>query len=162
MEESKDNEHYARQLGVFLNEVIRCMEKVKLEVPGLELFTRRAPEQIQSMIPELLTFPVMSFLELHYRLSGLRAKPGIRFLLEEAGAGRQIRTILFQDTVFWNVDNNLTKIEKELVAFQLDGEEIQAAASQFLLSRFGDTTEWRTWLHHALVSAIPSDDEPGL
>ena len=134
------------------------MEKIEREVPGLELFTRKAPEQIQAMIPELLKFPAMSFFELHYRFSEVRAKPGIRFLLEETASGRQVRSILFQDTVFWNVDNNLTKIQQELVTFRLGGKEIIAIPSQLLSRRFGDTKGWRTWLHQALVFAIPSDD----
>jgi len=161
MAELSENAHYASQLGTFLKEIQRCMEKVRLEVPGLELFTIKAPEQIQNMIPELLKFPVMSFLELHYRFSGLRAKPGIRFLLEDSKSGRQVRMILFQDTVFWNVDSNLAKIEEELVTFQLEVEEIQANPSQLIVKRSGPARGWRTWLYHALLYALPSDRDSG-
>ena len=156
MREKGNKEHYASQLAIFLNEVVQCMEGVNGQKTGLEVLTRRTPEQIKRMIPELLNFPSMSFLELHYRSPERQAVPGLRFLLEETKSGRQLRTILFQDIVFWNVDNNMNKIQEDLVIFRLEGEEIQAAPSQSLLRKFGNTREWRHWLRHALAYPIPS------
>ena len=98
----------------------------------------------------------MSFFELHYQFSGMGAKPGIRFLLEETDSGRQVRSILFQDTVFWHVDSNLSKIDQDLVAFRLGKKEIQAIPSPLLFRRFGHAGGWRTWLRNALVFVIPS------
>ena len=161
MGEKESNEHDAGQLSIFLKEVVQCLAKLKHEVPGLDIFTLKTPEQIQDMIHEMLRFPAMSFLELHYRLSGVQAKPGIRFLLEKSGSGRQVRSILFRDIVFWHVDNNLSKIEKELVIFRLNGKEIQATPSQILIRQFGAAEDWRTSLRQALVFAIPSDSDAG-
>ena len=149
------NEHYAGQLSTFLDELLHCIQEVELMVPGLELLMQRAPEQIERMIPDLLKFPSMSFIELHYRIPKVRAKPGIRFLLEDTGSGRQIRSILFNDTVFWEVDDNLTKIEQELVTFRLDGKQIEAEPSRSLSKRFGGATAWQKSLRHALEFAIP-------
>jgi len=160
--ELKENKDCTNLLGIFLEEILYCMERVNLEVSGLELYTIKSPEQIQKMIPVLLKFPMMSFLELHYRRSGVKEQPGIRFLWEKTESGRQVRSVLFRDTLFWNVDHNLAKIEEELAIFRLEAEEIQAQPSQLLVRRFDAAEDWRAWLHHTIVFPIPSGTDSSL
>lgn len=91
---------YSASLDAFLQEVSAALSQLDHEVPQLTVSMKKRPDEILSMLPQVLPFEQMSFLEVQYALPGRSRKtPGIRFWLEGPMREKRLRAILFEDTV---------------------------------------------------------------
>ena len=76
-------DRYSASLEAFLQEVSAALSELEREMPQLTVSMKKRPEEILSMLPQVLPFEQMSLLELQYALPGSSRKtPGIRFWLE--------------------------------------------------------------------------------
>ncbi len=147
---------YSASLEAFLQEVTRALSQLDHEVPQLTVSMKKRPDEILSMLPQVLSFEQMSFLEVQYALPGSSRKtPGIRFWLEGPLREKRLRAILFEDTVVWNVSHDLEKLYTELGTFFLQGEEIVGRPAAALSGRPATGSNWKVLLRAVLRAPIP-------
>jgi hypothetical protein len=147
--------HYSRLLEIFLQELFRTLEGLQQDVRGLTVATKKQPEAILSMLPQILRFEQMSLLEVQYVLSGTSKRPGIRFWLEGPGGKKRLRAVLFEDTQVWDVSYSLQKLYTELGIFRLEGAQIVAQPASALSGESALGSDWRAALRAVLRAAIP-------
>jgi hypothetical protein len=149
-------DRYSASLETFLQEVTRAISQLDHEVPQLTVSMKKRPDEILSMLPQVLPFEQMSFLEVQYTLAGgWRKTPGIRFWLEGPLGEKQLRAILFEDTVVWNVSHDLNKLYTELGTFFLQGKEIVGRPAAALFGETVDDSDWKALLRTVLRAPLP-------
>ena len=149
-------DRYSASLEAFLQEVSAALSELDHEVPQLTVSMKKRPDEILSMLPQVLPFEQISFLEVQYSLPGTsRKRPGIRFWLEGPLREKRLRAILFEDTVVWNVSHDLEKLYTELGTFFLQGEEIIARPAAALSGKPATGSNWRVLLRAVLRAPIP-------
>lgn len=149
-------DRYSASLEAFLQEVSAVLSELEQEMPQLTVSMKKRPDEILSMLPQLLPFEQMSFLELQYGLPGSSRKtPGIRFWLEGPLREKRLRAILFEDTVVWNVSHDLDKLYTELGTFFLQGEGIVARPAETLSGEPADDSAWEVFLRSVLHVPLP-------
>ena len=148
---------YSVSLETFLHEVTAALSELHREMPQVTVSMKRRPEEILSMLPEVLPFEQISLLELQYALPGRSRKtPGIRIWLEGPLREKRLRAILFEDTVVWNVSHDLEKLYTELGAFFLQGDEIVARPKAALPGTLTPDSDWKGLLRALLRAPLPS------
>jgi hypothetical protein len=152
--EASNVAHYSGCLRSFLQEVSATLEKLKQEVPGLDLSTKKRPEEILAHLPKLLEFEQMSLLEVQYLLPETSKRPGIRFWLEGPRTGKRLRAVLFKDTVVWDVSYSLEKLYTELGTFRLEGTGILAQLSSAVPGGRDAGSDWRVALRAVLRTPL--------
>jgi hypothetical protein len=146
---------YSAALEAFLQEVTASLSELHREMPQLNVSLKKRPDEILSLLPQVLPFEQMSLLELRYDLPGSpRRTPGIRFWLEGPIREKRLRAILFEDTVVWNVSHDLEKLYTELGTFFLQGAEIVARPSAALSEKPGIDSSWRAILRAVLRAPL--------
>lgn len=146
---------HSASLRNFLEQVWATLEELRREVPGLALSMKKRPDEILALLPEILEFERMSLLEVRYALRGTSKRPGIRFCLEGPRACKQLRAVLFKDTVIWEVSYSLEKLYTELGTFSLGDGKIVAHPAPFLSGKQGASSGWKEFLRAVLHSPIP-------
>jgi hypothetical protein len=154
-DEAEGVDHYSRLLETFLQEVFKTVDSLEQDVQGLTVSTKKRPEEILSMLPQILKFEQMSLLEVQYVRSGSSKRPGIRFWLEGPWRSKRLRAVLFEDTRIWDVSYSLQKIYTELGIFRLHDAEIVAQPASVLSDGQALGSDWRTALRAVLRAAIP-------
>ena len=148
-------EQYSASLEAFLQEVMAGLVELHEQKPQLVVSTKKRPEEILSMLPEVLPFEQMSLLELQYALPGnSRKTPGIRFWLEGSFREKRLRAILFEDTVVWNVSHDLEKLYTELGTFFLQGPEIVGRPAAALSGDSVADSDWKALLRTVLRAPL--------
>jgi hypothetical protein len=147
--------HYSRLLETFLHEVFKTVEGLQQDVRGLTVSTKKRPDEILSLLPQILQFEQMSLLEVQYVLSGTSKRPGIRFWLEGPQRDKRLRAVLFEDTRIWDVSYDLEKIYTELGSFFLEESEIVAHPAAALAGKPAAGSNWRAVLRTVLRAPIP-------
>jgi hypothetical protein len=143
-------------LEAFVQEVSAILAELNREIPQWTVSMKRRPQEILSMLPQVLTFEQMSLLEVQYSLPGpSRKSPGIRFWLEGALPEKRLRAILFEDTVVWNVSHDLEKLYTELGTFFLQGTEWVGRPAASLSEKRGTESDWRVLLRAVLRAPLP-------
>jgi hypothetical protein len=155
-DEAERVSHYSRLLETFLGEVFKAVESLEQDVGGLTVSTKKRPDEILSMLPQILEFEQMSLLEVQYVLSGSPKRPGIRFWLEGPRGDKRLRAVLFEDTRIWDVSYSLQKLYTELGVFRLEKADIIAEPASALSGTSAIGSDWRTALGAVLRAAIPS------
>ena len=146
---------YSLSLEAFLQEVSAALSELEQEMPQLTVSMKKRPDEILSMLPQVLPFEQMSFLELQYALPGSSRKtPGIRFWLEGPLREKRLRAILFEDTVVWNVSHDLDKLYTELGTFFLQGTEIVGRPAAALSSEPVADSDWKVLLRTVLRAPL--------
>jgi hypothetical protein len=146
---------YLTSLDVFYQEVTTALSELDHEVPRLTVSMKKRPDDILSMLPQILPFEQMSFLELQYALPGSSRKtPGIRFWLEGPLREKRLQAILFKDTVVWNVSHDLDKLYTELGTFFLKGAEIVACPASALSGKPVADSDWKVLLRTVLRAPL--------
>jgi hypothetical protein len=149
-------DRYSASLETFLQEVNRVLSQLDHEVPQLTVSMKKRPDEILSMLPRVLPFEQMSFLELQYALpESSRKTPGIRFWLEGPLREKRLRAILFEDTVVWNVSHDLDKLYTELGTFFLQGAEIVGRPAAVLSGEPAADPGWKVLLRTVLRAPLP-------
>jgi hypothetical protein len=149
-------DRYTASLEAFLQEVSAALTELQQDVPQLTASMKKRPDQLLSMLPRILPFEQMSFLEIQYSLPGTAGKrPGIRFWLEGAKNEKRLRAILFEDTRVWDVSYDLEKLHTELGTFFLQGSEIIARPAAALSGKKAAGSDWRGFLRTLLRVPIP-------
>ena len=154
-EEAERVIHYSRLLETFLQEVFKTVGSLQQDVRGLTVSTKKRPDEILSMLPQILKFEQMSLLEVQYVLSRTSKRPGIRFWLEGPWRDKRLRAVLFEDTRVWDVSYSLQKLYTELGIFRLHDAEIVAQPASALSDGPALGSDWRTALRAVLHAAIP-------
>jgi hypothetical protein len=154
-EEAERVHLYSGLLETFFEEVFRTVESLQQDVRGLTVSTKKRPDEILSMLPQILQFEQMSLLEVQYELPGTSKRPGIRFWFEGPQRGKRIRAVLFADTRIWDVSYSLQKLYTELCIFRFQDAEIVAQPAMALSTRPDLGSDWRAVLRAALRAAIP-------
>lgn len=150
-------DHYTTLLQGFLQELSAALKELEKEVPKLTVSMKQRPDRILSMLPQMLEFEQMSFLELRYSPPGpAKKRPGIRFWLEGPQKEKQLRAILFEDTRAWDVSYDLEKLYTELGRFLLQGSEIVAHPEAALSGKPAEPSDWRACLRILLRAPISS------
>ena len=148
-------DHYATRLEAFLREVKAALSELHEEESGLTVSMKKRPDEILSMLAQLLPMEQMSFLELQYSLPGEpRRNPGIRFWLEGPLREKRLRAILFEDTVVWNVSHDLEKLYAELGTFSLQGETIVGTPGTALNDKPAAESDWKALLRAVLRAPL--------
>jgi len=143
-------------LSQLLQEVTTALSQLDHEVPQLTVSMKKRTDEILSMLPQVLPFEQMSFLELQYALPGSSRKtPGIRFWLEGPLHEKRLRAILFEDTVVWNVSHDLDKLYTELGTFFLQGTEIVGRPAAALSGEPVADSDWKVLLRTVLRAPLP-------
>ena len=146
---------YSASLEAFLLEVSAARSELEHEVPQLTVSMKKRPDEILSMLPQVLPFEQMSFLEVQFALPGSSRKtPGIRFWLEGPQREKRLRAILFDDTVVWNVSHDLEKLYTELGTFFLQGTEIVARPAAALSGKPVADSDWKVLLRTVLRAPL--------
>ena len=149
-------DRYSASLETFLQEVTRALSQLDHEVPQLTVSMKKRPDEILSMLPQVLPFEQMSLLEVQYTLAGgSRKTPGIRFWLEGPLREKRLRAILFEDTVVWNVSHDLDKLYTELGTFFLQGTEIVGRPAAALSGEPVADSDWKALLRTVLRAPLP-------
>ncbi len=140
-------DRYRALLEGFLQELSAALRELEQEVPQLTVSMKQEPGRILSMLPQMLAFEHMSFLELLYTPpEPARKRPGIRFWLEGPGNEKQLRAILFEDTRVWDVSYDLERLYTELGTFLLEGSEIVARPAPALSGETEPSSDWKAFL----------------
>ena len=146
---------YSASLEAFLQEVTTALSQLDHEVPQLTVSMKKRTDEILSMLPQVLPFEQMSLLELQYALPGSsRTAPGIRFWLEGPLHEKRLRAILFEDTVVWNVSQDLEKLHTELGTFFLRGREIVGSPATALSGKPAADSDWKVLLRAVLHAPL--------
>ena len=146
---------YSASLRSFLQEVSATLEELRQGVPGLTVSTKKRPDEILALLPQLLEFEQMSLLEVRYALPETSKKPGIRFWLEGPKKDKRLRAVLFEDTVIWDVSYSLEKLYTELGTFSLGEGGIVAHCASALSGKPGAGSDWKDFLRAVLRAPIP-------
>ncbi len=142
-------------LRAFLEELSEALRELGREVPQLTVAMKKRPDQILSMLPRILPFEQMSFLELQYAAAGTSKKrPGIRFWLEGPPQEKRLRAILFRDTRVWDVSYDLQKLYTELGSFILQHGEIVPHPAAALSGTAATDTDWKVLLRAVLRAPL--------
>jgi hypothetical protein len=148
-------DRYTASLRAFFEEVCAVLEELKHEVPGATVSMKKAPDQILSMLPQLLRFEQMSLLELQYTLPGTpKYRPGIRFWLEGPLHRKRLRAVLFRDTRVWDVSYDLEKLYTELGSFSLCGGGIAPHPAPALPGNPAASSDWKALLRDLLHAPV--------
>jgi hypothetical protein len=150
---------YSGLLQSFLQEVLNTIERLQQGVRGLTVSTKKRPEEILSMLPQILQFEQMSLLEVQYSLSGSARRPGIRFWLEGPRRDKRLRAVLFEDTRIWDVSYSLQKLYTELGVFRLQEGEIIPQPAPALFGRPALGLDWKACLRAVLRFPVPGISE---
>jgi|GEM_PF-5905968 len=146
---------YSTSLEAFLQGVSAALSELHHEVPQWTVSMKKRPDEILSMLPQVLPFEQMSFLEVQYALRGnSRRTPGIRFWLEGPLREKRLRAVLFEDTVVWNVSHDLDKLYTELGTFSLQGAEIVARPAAALSCEPVAGSDWKVLLRTVLRAPL--------
>ena len=146
---------YSTSLEAFLQEVSAALSELDREVPQLTVSMKKRPDEILSMLPQVLPFEQMSFLEVQYALPGrFRKTPGIRFWLEGPLLEKRLRAVLFEDTVVWNVSHDLDKLYTELGTFSLQTPQIVARPAEALSGEPAADWDWKVFLRTVLRAPL--------
>ncbi|MGW8320770.1 MAG: hypothetical protein ACWGSD_04385 [Thermodesulfobacteriota bacterium] len=149
-------QRYSASLEAFLEEVSAALTELEQERLPLTASMKKRPDEILSMLPQVLSFEQMSFLEVRYALPGTaRKRPGIRFWLEGPLREKRLRAILFEDTAVWNVSYDLVKLYTELGTFFLQGTEIVGCPAAALSAGSGTDVDWKVLLRTVLRAPLP-------
>ena len=149
-DEAEQADHYAGLLQTFLQEVANTIESLQQDVGGLTVLTKKRPDEILSMLPQILQFEQMSLLEVQYVLSGASERPGIRFWFEGPRRDKRLRAVLFEDTRIWDVSYSLQKLYTELAVFRFQDGEVIAQPGPALFGRSALSSDWKAWLRAVL------------
>ncbi len=148
-------DRYRPLLEVFLQELSAALEDLEREVPNLTVSMKQQPDRILAMLPKMLEFEQMSFLELQYSPpEPVRKRPGIRFWLEGTKNEKQLRAILFSDTRVWDVSYDLEKLHTELGTFLLRESEIVARPAPVLSGESPAPSDWKAFLRVLLRAPV--------
>ena len=146
---------YTASLEAFLGEVSAALSELDHEVPQLTVSMKKRPEEILSLLRQVLSFEQMSLLEVQYALPGsARKTPGIRFWLEGPMREKRLRAILFEDTVVWNVSQDLEKLYTELGTFFLRGRQIVGSPATALSGKPAADSDWKVLLRAVLHAPL--------
>jgi len=157
--EAEQADHHAGFLRTFLQEVANEVESLQEEVGGLTVLMKKRPDEIVSMLPQILQFEQMSLLEVQYVLSGASKRPGIRFWFEGPRRGKRLRAVLFEDTRIWDVSYTLQKLYTELAVFHFQDGEVIAQPGPALFGRSALPSDWKAWLRAVLRFSVPGINE---
>ena len=157
-DEAEQADRYEGFLQTFLQEVANTVESLQQDVRGLTILTKKRPDEIVSMLPQILQFEQMSLLEVQYVLSGASKRPGIRFWFEGPRRDKRLRAVLFEDTRIWDVSYSLQKLYTDLGVFRLEGAGIVAQSSSAVPSLREASSDWRAALRAVLRAPIPLPD----
>jgi len=147
---------YSASLKAFLEEVSAALTELEQEMLQLTVSMKKRPDEILSMLPQVLSFEQMSLLEVRYSLPGTAKKrPGIRFWLEGPLREKRLRAILFEDTAVWNVSHDLVKLYTELGTFFLQGTEIVGRPAAALSAGSVTDSDWKVLLRTVLRAPLP-------
>lgn len=146
---------YTACLRTFLRELTAGITDLERDVPGLAVSIKKQPEAILSMLPRMLGFQQMSFLEITYSSSkGPRRRPGIRFWLEGPLKEKRLRAVLFEDTRVWDVSYDLKRLYTELAIFVLEEGEWRACPAPSLSGHMPEGSDWRGCLRLLLRAPV--------
>ena len=150
-----ETDGYSASLEAFLQEVSAVLLELEQEMPQLTVSMKKRPEEILSLLRQVLSFEQMSLLEVQYALPGsARKTPGIRFWLEGPMREKRLRAILFEDTVVWNVSQDLEKLYTELGTFFLRGREIVGSPATALSGKPAADSDWKVLLRAVLHAPL--------
>ncbi len=150
-----ETDGYSASLEAFLQEVSAVLSELEQEMPQLTVSMKKRPEEILSLLRQVLSFEQMSLLEVQYALPGsARKTPGIRFWLEGPMREKRLRAILFEDTVVWNVSQDLEKLYTELGTFFLRGREIIGSPATALSGKPAADSDWKVLLRAVLHAPL--------
>jgi hypothetical protein len=150
-----ETDGYSASLEAFLQEVSAVLLELEQEMPQLTVSMKKRPEEILSLLRQVLSFEQMSLLEVQYALPGsARKTPGIRFWLEGPMREKRLRAILFEDTVVWNVSQDLEKLHTELGTFFLRGKEIVGSPAAALSGKPAADSDWKVLLRAVLHAPL--------
>jgi len=155
MDEASLLARYSVPLRGFLEEAFSTLERLRQDVPGVSCAAKKRPEEILSMLLQMLRFEQISLLEVHYIIPGTRKRPGIRFWLEGPQNVKRLRAVLFEDTVIWNVSYRLERLYTELGTFRLEEGGIVAQPAQALAGRLAPDPDWKACLRAVLRAPLP-------
>ena len=150
-----ETDGYSASLEAFFQEVSAVLSELEREMPQLTVSMKKRPEEILSMLRQVLSFEQMSLLEVQYALPGsARMTSGIRFWLEGPLREKRLRAILFADTVVWNVSQDLEKLHTELGTFFLRGRQIVGSPATALSGKPAADSDWKVLLRAVLHAPL--------
>ena len=153
--EASPVDRISASLRVFLEEVSEALTEIRREDPQLTVSMKKRPDQILSLLPRILSFEQMSFLEVQYGVPGTsRSRPGIRFWLEGPPCEKRLRAILFRDTRVWDVSYDLEKLYTELASFLLREGEIVPHPAAALCGKTQVEEDWKGLLRAVLRAPL--------
>jgi hypothetical protein len=148
-------DRYTACLRTFLRAVTAEITDLERDVPGLAVSIKKQPEAILGMLPRMLGFEQMSFLEITYCLSRTPGRmPGIRFWLEGPLKKKRLRAVLFEDTRVWDVSYDLRRLYTELAVFVLEEGELRACPAPSLSAKIAEGSDWRVCLRLLLRAPV--------
>ncbi len=150
---------FAAEAGAIVGAIGRNVADV--EILGADRSTT-----MEGFLDQMLKFDDFSLLEYRYKIASSKQQPGLRFKVETQGKDKRIAVHLFEDLVFWPVDEQGRRIFREPIHFDLTGGGIKAILHPDFAARYAGCTTWQIALRETLALPFrhlydPAFPQPG-
>jgi hypothetical protein len=153
-------------LLAFASEAAAIVGAIGRNIADVEILGADRSTTMEGFLDQMLKFDDFSLLEYRYKIGSSKQQPGLRFKVETERAGKRIAAHLFEDLVFWPVDEQGRRIFQEPIHFDVIGGTIKAIPHQDFASIYSGCTTWQIALRETLALPFrhlydPAFPQPG-